>query len=262
MEDVEENDVEEIDESDIEDVEDDVVEGTKSDVSDDEETIRTVLVLDPAASSGYSLMTIEGKTADIYSCGFIDVDTTSDYVGDHCINLMKRIQKMIDAHNVCHIAVEDYFFSKKYAVGCTLNVAYRTAIHIVARQNGIGYTILNVSAWKTFVAGRASPTREQKKLWGKDAKKLFIQQALWDKYKFRFPNHSISEKSRKPIAFRKDTIDVVGQSVYYAKMIENVSKITMSVKFPNDVVLKRVTKPQFVYPLKKVAKKQIVRFSK
>lgn len=220
-----------------------------------------LLALDPGSSTGYCLVDITVDysderggyytDADIYDYGFIDVDISSEYQGDHCISLMNRIQELIDEHEVEWICVEDYFFSQRFVNGCNVNAAFRTAIHILARQNEIDYTILNISAWKTFVAGRSTPTKEQKARWGKDpAKKLAIQEALWEKWGFRFPNHSVSESTGKPILFRFDIVDVVGQAVYYCGLICGVPrrKITMSVEIPKDVVFTRQVKKRFVYP--------------
>lgn len=215
----------------------------------------TLLTLDPATSTGYSLTRLgiddDGyySGADIYEHGFIDVDTTSEFQGDHCINLMERIQTLITDHSVGHIAIEDYFFSKRFCNGSNVNAAYRTAVHILARQNDIEYTILNISAWKTFVAGRSVPSKEQKRKWGPTpAKKLYIQQALWDYYGFRFPNHSISETTGKPITFRCDIVDVVAQTVYYCGIICGLRDIQMSAETPADVVWKKRPKKLFEYP--------------
>jgi len=214
-----------------------------------------LLSLDPASSTGYCLtkLSVDDQgyysDADIYEYGFIDVDLSSEFQGDHCIDLMNRIQELITEHAVNHIAVEDYFFSRRYCVGSNVNAAFRTAIHILARQNDIEYTILNISAWKTFVAGKAHPSKEQKKKWGAiPAKKLYIQQALWDYYGFRFPNHSISETTGKAIVFRCDIIDVVAQTVYYCGLMCGIRNLVMSVELPQDVVWKKKPKKLFEYP--------------
>lgn len=210
-----------------------------------------ILVLDPAISTGYCLVrTTDNKDADIYEYGYIDADTSSDYQGDHCIDLMNKLQNIIDREGVEDIAVEGFFFSKKFANGCDVNVAYRTAIHILARQNNIPYTILSIPAWKTFVSGRKGPTKEQKKEWGPEpAKKLYIQDALWNNFWIRFPNHSISEKTGKPIMFRYDIVDVVAQTVYYCCMIKriHVDNVTCSVEIPEDVVFTKKPKKMYVY---------------
>lgn len=210
-----------------------------------------VLCIDPAGSSGYCLMTIadDKSHASITEYGFIDVDTASEYQGDHCIDLMNRITSILDVNSVDHLVIEDYFFSQRFANGSNVNAAYRTAIHILCRQRDIPYTIVNISAWKTFNAGRSVPTKEQKKKWGAlAAKKLFIQQALWEKRGFKFPNHSLSEKTKKPIIFRFDIVDVVAQAVYFAGLINGVKSISLDVSIPPDVVFKKPNKKQFIYP--------------
>lgn len=210
-----------------------------------------VLALDPAESTGYAIMTIADdlSTANIVEYGYIDVDCSSNFQGDHCLDLMRRIDILVKLHDVNHVTVEDYFFSARFANGSNVNAAYRTAIHIYCRLHNIDYTILNISAWKSFVAGRSVPTKEQKAKWGKEAgKKLFIQQALWERWGFKFPNHSLSEKTGKPIIFRFDIVDVVGQAVYFAGLLQRVKSISMTVPVPQDVIFKKVNKKQFIYP--------------
>ena len=112
------------------------------------------LVLDPAASTGFCLVTIKDNVATIFETGFIDAITSkSIYQGDHCISLMEKVEALIIKHNIEHIGIEDYFFSSKFTSGANINIAYRTAIHITARKNNIPYTILNVSSWKKYIAG-------------------------------------------------------------------------------------------------------------
>jgi len=208
-----------------------------------------ILSLDPAACTGYCLIKIDNNAAEIYEYGFIDVDTNSNFQGDHCIDLMSRVEELIKHHNVQHITVEDYFFSQRFASGSNVNAAYRTAIHILACRLKIPYTILNISAWKTFVAGRSIPTKDQKKKWGATpAKKLFIQQALWERWGFRFPNHSLSSKTNKPVAFKFDIVDVVAQAVYYIGLVLGIRNIHLSVACPPDAVFKKYNKKQFIYP--------------
>ena len=208
-----------------------------------------MLVLDPAASTGYCLVSIstDGSRALIYSYGFIDVDCSSEYTGDWCIDIQNQLRSICEKHCVSHMAVENFFFSKRYANGSTVNVELRTAIYILARQMKLPYTILGISEWKKFISGRVTPTREQKKKWGATrAKKLAIQQALWEKYQIRFPNHSISKKTGRPMALRLDIVDVVAQSIYFCKIFLNVSKIETRVKVPKDLPIKG--KPSFEYP--------------
>lgn len=211
--------------------------------------MRKALVLDPAISTGYCLVEIEDQKANIYEYGFIEIPNDTEFNGDRCISMMNQIEDIINTHGVTDIALEDYFFSSRFAQGGTLNVALRTAIHIQARLMGLEYTVLNVSNWKKFIAGRSTPTKQQKAKWGKEpAKKLMIQEALWEKYRFRFPDHSISKKTGKPIKFRYDVVDAVGQAVFYCKIHLNLSEVQLSVETRDDVNINSKSKAQFEYP--------------
>ena len=123
------------------------------------------LVIDPyfGTSTGYSLIEVDddGESAR-YIMMIIYRSNSSEYQGDHCIDLMNQLQEIIDENKVDKICVEDFFFTKRKATGCNVNGAFRTAIHILARNNDTPYYILNISAWKTYVAGKSNPTKEPK----------------------------------------------------------------------------------------------------
>lgn len=208
-----------------------------------------ILVLDPAASTGYAVAKVENNTATIFDYGFIDVDTSSAYEGDWCINLMMHVKYLLQIHDIKEVAIEDYFFSSRFASGTNVNAAYRTAIHILCRERKLHYEVLNVSQWKKHVAGRSTPDKLQKKKWGKEAaKKLYMQQALWEKYGIKFPNHSISKKTGKPVGFRYDIVDAVGQAIFYCEGYHGVQNIQVTVPVPPDVMFKKPSKKRFVYP--------------
>jgi len=207
-----------------------------------------ILAIDPGASTGYALADMCGFTADIYRYNYLDVDKSSKFQGDHCINLMSQITDIIKIEGVTQVCIEDYFFSKRFASGCDVNTAYRTAIHIRCRELGVPYEILNPSAWKKYVAGTSRPTKQDKKLWGRDAaKKLYIQRALWTRYGIRVPNHSLSTKTGKPIFPRLDVVDVLAQIAYYLEHSLGVQSITCSVIIPPDVEFKKPGNKIFVY---------------
>jgi hypothetical protein len=210
--------------------------------------MKTILALDPAHSTGYAVAKIDGDKCNIVEYGFIDVDSSSMYIGDWCLDLQKRVSSIQERVMADEIAVEDYFFSSRFVSGTNVNPAYRTALHMWARDKGLHYEVLNISNWKVFVAGRSTPTREQKLLWGKEpAKKLMIVQALWERFGIRFPNHSISESTGKPIIFRFDVVDAVAQAMYAAFLRHRCKTFTSSVLIPPDVVFKKTNKKQFLY---------------
>jgi Holliday junction resolvasome RuvABC endonuclease subunit len=211
-----------------------------------------VLVLDPATSTGYSVVKISEEGDDVIgnviAYGHIDVSLESQYQGDHCLDLMRQVKDLMRLYHIKKVAREDYFFSKRTATGSNVNAAFRTALDILCRRHKIHYTILNITEWKKYVCGRCRPTPEQSRKWGKEpAKKLYVQEALWNRFGFRFPNHSISEKTGKPISFRLDVIDAVAQSVYYSMYYLGVTKMVMSVECPDDVEMK-TNKKCFIYP--------------
>lgn len=207
-----------------------------------------ILALDPAESTGYALVNLNNGHADIYEYGFIEVDKSSEYQGDHCLDLIKQVKEIIKAEEIELVCIEDYFFSQKFANGCNANAAYRTALHILCRQLNLHYEILNVSLWKKFVAGRSTPTKEQKKKWGKEpAKKLHMQEALWLRRGIRFPNYSLSLKTGKPVKFRYDIVDVVAQGIFYVEIFLRAKTVSCSVAVPPDHVFKKPPKTMFVY---------------
>lgn len=215
----------------------------------------TILVLDIATITGYCLVKITTTDtivlnnnnnhniiqtptqADIYEHGVIHIDRSSNYYADHCLNLVQQVQQLIEKHQINHIAMEDYFFTQKTINNCTLNISLRTAIAMLARQNKMEYTMLNMALWKKFIADHMNPTKEQDKMWGKRAKKIFIQDALWKKFHIRFPNYSISKDTGKPVCFCYDVVDAVGQAIYFCGAICNIKsdKIKYNIITPSDL---------------------------
>jgi Holliday junction resolvasome RuvABC endonuclease subunit len=206
------------------------------------------IALDPAHSTGYALAKVDGTHCDIYEYGFIDVDNSSPYIGDWAIDLQSNIQKIYDRVKFTDVAVEAFFFSSRFTLGTDVNPAYRTAIHIWARQNKLPYSILNISNWKTIAAGRSTPTKEQKLKYGKDAaKKIMIVQALWERHGIRLPNHSISPLTGKPVIFRYDIADAIGQAIYHAHEKYNCRSFSCSVPVQPDVAFSKTSKKHFSY---------------
>mgnify|MGYP000630262547 CR=1 FL=1 len=209
----------------------------------------TFIAIDPAASTGYAVAIIENSHCEITHYGYIDIDTSSVYLGDWCIYLQKKIQELYIKHDFTDVAVEDYFFSSKFVSGVGVNTAYRTAIHMWARQNSLPYSILNITNWKTIAAGRSTPPKEFKLKYGKEAaKKIYLVESLYLRHNIRLPNHSISESTGKPVLFRYDIADAVGMTIYHAYEKYNCKTFSCSVPVPPDVVFPRASKKHYVYP--------------
>ena len=209
-----------------------------------------LLYLDPAASTGYCYVEISGDTATILDYGFIEVPS-QDFLGDQCLDLYDKVRMLLQRHphgQIDEVGVEDYFFGKRFASGCNVNTSYRAAIFMACRNHQVPYDILNITEWKKHIAGRATPTKEHKRKWGKEpAKKLYIQEALWHKYGIRFTNHSISLKTGKPIQFRYDIVDVVAQAIFHCEIKYQVKHIKTDVIPEQDIVWKKQPKTMFFY---------------
>ena len=217
------------------------------------------IAIDPGASCGYALGRVDGSHCDIFSYGYINIDTSSPYLGDWCLDLQKQLKILYETYRFTDVAVEDFFFSSRFVSGVDVNPAYRTAIHMWARANSLPYSILNISSWKTVAAGRSTPTKEQKLKWGKsESKKLYLVQALWERHGIRLPNHSISEKTGKPIIFRYDVADAIGQAIYHAHERYNCRSFSCSVPVPPDVTFSKLSKKHFSYQESSINTKQEV----
>lgn len=206
------------------------------------------IAVDPGASTGYAVAKVTNSHCTITNYGFIEVDTSSQYVGDWCLDLQSRIEELHNIHAFSDVAVEDYFFSSSFTSGVNVNPAYRTAIHMWTRTKAMPYSVLNISSWKTIAAGRSTPTKEQKLKWGKShSKKLYLVEALWKRHGIRLPNHSISEKTNKPVIFRYDIADAIGQAIYHAYEKYNCKTFSCDVPVPEDVTFARTSQKHFQY---------------
>lgn len=207
-----------------------------------------ILVLDPANSTGYCVFELDevNSIAEIKQWGFIDVDQ-HNYAGDQYIDLLLKVENLIKTNNINRVAIEDYFFSQRSAQGSTLNCAYRAVIHLKCRQLKLHYDILNISLWKSFINGRTTPTKDQKIKWGKEpAKKLMTQESLFKRWGIRFPNHSISNLTNKPIKFRYDIVDAVAMAVFHASIYMNAKTIKYSLSVA-DIDWKKTPKGTYEY---------------
>lgn len=194
-----------------------------------------ILVLDPAESTGYAVVLVDEdkSSADIFRYGFLDVDTSSNYMGDWLLDLNRTVMNLINEYGVKMVVCEDFFFSSRFTSGSNVNPAYRAAIHMAARFLKVPYEILNISQWKSFVVGRSVPTKEQKKKWGKTAaNKKMVAEALVKRWKIELPTYSFSPKTGKPIKFRYDISDAIGQAVCYVGLMMGIRTITCSVPVP------------------------------
>jgi hypothetical protein len=151
-------------------------------------------------------------------------------------DLYNQVKALFEEYNVDEMAIEDYMFKSNTCQGAHLNLYLRGALHMLCRSLGKPYTIMAISNWKSIIAGRSTPTNEMKKFYGKAvSNKILILEALWVRYNIRFPNHSISNKTKKPIGLKFDMVDAVGITIAYAYSKYNTKTVCNCVEFPSDV---------------------------
>ena len=194
------------------------------------------LIVDPGNKTGWCVIKIENQEVDVIKYGFYDIDNSSDYLADACLNLEMWVKQKIQEYNIISVAREDYFFSRSFATGSKKNVHYRAAIDRAARKANLHYEIINISLWKRFICGRTTPTKEQIVWYSKrDAKKHMVQESLWDNYQIKFPNFNISQKGKRKIKFRHDIVDAVAMAIYYACIIKKCKDVKCSVVCEKDI---------------------------
>ncbi len=209
-----------------------------------------VLALDPANSTGYCVYKYDKSQAsmDIVKWGFIEIKQSDDYLGDQYLDLLIQVEKLIKDNDIQMVTVEDYFFSRRSPQGANLNCSYRAMIHMKCRELKIHYEILNISLWKKFINGRSTSTKEQKAKWGKEpSKKLMTQESLFHRWNIKFPNHSLSLLTGKPVKFRYDIVDAVAMAIFHASIYLNGNNITYSVLIDADHPWKKIPNGTYDY---------------
>ena len=209
-----------------------------------------ILSIDPAISCGWCIGSINSEidTFTIMDCGHFEI-TKSEYSGDMCLDIQKQVSTLFDKYTIDEMVIEDYVFSGRKCQGAHLNLYIRGALHMLCRTHNKPYTIASISNWKAIIAGRSMPPNEMKKFYGKElANKVFIQEALWVRYNIRFPNHSISQKTNKPISIKYDMIDAVAIGIAHAYSKYNIKNVNNTKTFPDDIPKMTKTK-QYTYTI-------------
>ena len=188
------------------------------------------LIIDPATTSGYCIMRhfqdLDGKfdlEKNIFSgecvietpqffTATLDKNFSGDPTGRICNLVYDFFKQIIEKEAINFVAIEQYMFSRRSSTGSGLNVAVRSAIEMLCDSMKIRCLVLGISFWKKTIAGRSIPTKEQKNLWKSKANKMFIVQALKEKYGIEFPEKIKNEKG-KLVNFKYDLSDVVAQAI-------------------------------------------------
>lgn len=208
-----------------------------------------VISFDPALSCGWCISEIHTNSVELLECGYINIDK-QQYTGDMCLNLQESAKVLIKKYDdIEEVVLEDYMFSQSKCQGAQINLFLRGALMMLCRTLNKPYWVAPVSNWKSIIAGRSTPTRECIKYYGKAlANKIFIQEALWVRYSIRFPNYSVSEKTKKPIAFRYDIIDATAINIAHAYSVHNIKNVVDSIDHLPDINYK-VSKKHYSYDI-------------
>ena len=179
-----------------------------------------IVSIDPATCSGFCIFEKhEDNTVRIVKCGAFVVDTTSEYQGDHMLNMREELERVMSfaPGPIEHVHIETFFFSKKFCQGSDLNLILRAAIYQLLRETGIPYTLHGPTHWKKFIVGHVRPTKQETERHGKTkAPKAIVVDALKNKYNIQMPvstSLSSSGKSRR-VQFKYDTSDAIGIGIY------------------------------------------------
>ena len=176
-----------------------------------------ILAIDPATSSGYAVFDRTPEGATLVSFGFFDTTPSSETrcMGDVCLDYRNAIIKLLVEFTPSEVAIEDYFFNKNTRGGANVNPALRAIAHLVIRERGIHYEVVNPLVWKRFVTGNSSATKEDITKHGKTtAEKARVKNALAKHWGLTLPEKVKSEKTGREIKFRFDISDAIGIGVF------------------------------------------------
>lgn len=176
------------------------------------------LFFDPATSTGWGLFEIEQRkgmlTGILTDFGFL---TTKEKVdGKRYLELKEKAEALLaKAGKIGVIGIEDYMFSSRKRNGANLNSGYRAILHLLAAEHKIDEVFtVNITNWKRFIAGSSRPSKEQKKKYGNKANKLYIQDAVEDKFGITFPEFIYNSDTDRMVQFKSDVVDAICIGIY------------------------------------------------
>lgn len=177
-----------------------------------------VLSIDPAKCTGWAIIDVDKSTSRptlfLIDYGVFVIDTSSDIVGHHLIDMMRNIKDLTLRFDVDQICFEDYFMSKRAKTGANLNVYFRGAIQIVATQLDLPYQIVNIYSWKKHLHGFSKVPKDVKKKYRASANKIVTVIAFYEKHSLKFPNKWPNAMGKMNI-FKYDIADAVAIGLYF-----------------------------------------------
>jgi len=169
-----------------------------------------ILALDPATTTGWALF--DGSS--ISEVGFITFSpVAAGYSGTseglRLLEAHRWLDKMIVKWKPDLIVAEGFFASGRFTNGSNVNHEIRGIFKMTAACLEKQYVVTGPSEWKRKLCGRTTPTKAEKKLYGKaNAKKMVTVKAL-EARGFKFPEKVRSAKGNM-VKWKFDISDALG----------------------------------------------------
>ncbi len=223
-----------------------------------------VLALDPATCSAYTIFdtAIVGDTkSKIIKYGLIDLSGAHkfDNDGQKLAEFEKHVISLIKNNSIEQVALEDYFFNSRFRSGSSLNGAVRAIVWLVCAKLNIPYHIINISKWKTHIAGNVKPEKVLvKKLTKKVASKEYIKLALERKYQIILGEQIYDLAKNCMVPFKYDISDSIGIGIYFIEAYQqDVLKKVNREKEASEYIAAKIAKEKAVEKSKKEEQKAI-----
>lgn len=186
----------------------------------------TILSLDPSsAATGWALYEDNIITLAGFSLAF----KPEKYEGDRYRKAYDWVRSLVRVTKPDHIAIEGYFFSKKFATGTDVNSEIRGVMKMALADCGVDYEVINPSDWKRALCGRTTSTRQEKKKYGKEkSKKLMTVHALVN-LGLKCPKRIINPHTNRKSNFKFDVSDALGILLFY------LSKNNLDFEFADNI---------------------------
>lgn len=178
-----------------------------------------LLCIDPATTTGWCVLdfNLDDSLICIFDYGFFQIDTTSEYEGEHCIDMQVKISNLISKYEIDEVCLEDYFFSRKARQGANKNVYLRASIMMLCRsaEQKLHYDIINIYNWKKYINGQSRVPKEIKKKYKANANKMVTLISLYDNHDLKFPNMFMNSNTNRLVNFKMDIVDSIAIGMYH-----------------------------------------------
>lgn len=172
-----------------------------------------MLALDPSAGvTGWAFF--DGES--ICNAGWKGFSKT-EFFGDSYLEATTWLKEMISIWKPDMVLIEGYYFSRRFATGTSVNSEFRGCLKMAIRQLGKPYKVIGPSEWKKKLMGRSSPSKSEKKKYGKTKAKKVITYNYLCEIGFSFPEKVVNERTGREVNFKYDITDAIGIMIAYLR---------------------------------------------